>query len=135
MKFFRIGGNDVAAHHKKMNLLTLALLGLPIRCLRRATTNVSPPPRHCVCPNPKQAKGPLRGHNIPSPKKSITFPSILTYFIQIWTEFLQVFNQVVKHVIILLILLHTFGGSNIYNHVFFLLLTKMEELFTTLFYI
>ena len=74
--------------------------------------NVSPPPRHCVCTNPKQAQGPLRSHNIFFPKKFLIFPFIiLTYFIQIWTKILKFFNQVVKDVIILLILLHTFLGN------------------------
>ena len=39
-------------------------------------------------------------------------------FIQIWTEFTQFYIQVVKPIIILLILVYTFGGSNIYNPIF-----------------
>ena len=31
-------------------------------------SNVSPPSGHYACPNPKQAQGPLRSHNIPAPK-------------------------------------------------------------------
>jgi hypothetical protein len=96
--------------------------------------NASPPSRHCACPNPKQAQGPLRSHNIPSNQKSITFPSILIYFIQIWTYFIKFFIQVLKPVIILMILLHTFGGIQ-YLLPYFLLITNMKELFTTIFYI
>ena len=76
--------------------------------------NVSPPLRNCVCPNSKQAQGPLRSHNILSPPKSITFPSILTYFIQIWIEFLKLFIQIVRCNYFLDPTTYTLlGGSNI----------------------
>jgi hypothetical protein len=80
-----------------------------------AYPNLSSPSRHCACPNPKQAQRPLRSHNILSQRKSMTFLSILTYFIQIWAKFIKFFIKVVKPVIILLILLQLLGGSNIYN--------------------
>ena len=32
-------------------------------------SKASPSSHHCVCPNPEQAQGPLRSHNIPSPQK------------------------------------------------------------------
>ena len=54
--------------------------------------------------------------------------------IQIWTETTHSFIQVVKLINILLILLHTLGGSYVYDPIF-VLITKMKELSTTLFHI
>jgi hypothetical protein len=70
------------AMNQRKNLQKNVLHMLPLRHIAS---------RHRVCPNLKQAQGPLRGHNIPFYQKSITFPCILTYVIQIWTEFIKFF--------------------------------------------
>ena len=58
----------------------------------------------------------------------ITFPSILTCFIQIWTKTTHFFIQAVKPINILLGLLHTFRGILYLWPYFFLLITKLKEL-------
>jgi hypothetical protein len=98
--------------------------------------NASPPSRHCACPKPKQAQGPLRSHNIPSHQKSITFPSIsLRISFKIWTKFIKFFIQVIKPHNSSIDPTTHFWGDPISITLFFLLITKMKELFTTLFYI
>ena len=66
------------------------------------------------------------------PKNSTTFPSILTRLKKKWIETTHFFIKIIKPIIILLILLHTFRGILC---LWPYLITKMEELATTLFYI
>ena len=95
--------------------------------------HTSSPLLYCASPNPKQGipwnrstKTWMRSHMFGTiakpnnhwgapahyfpPKKPTTFPFILTRLIQIWTVTTHFFIQVVKFIIILLILLHTFRG-------------------------
>ena len=64
-------------------------------------------PNIAPLPNPTAVE--KSQHSFPQ-KNPTTFSSILTCFIQIWTKPTQFFIQVVEPIIILLILLHTFGG-------------------------
>ena len=71
-------------------------------------------------------------------KNPTTFLSILTRLIRIWTKATHFFIQVVKPIIILWILVHTLRGPYVYDpifHLFFLPITKLKELSTTLSYI
>ena len=97
--------------------------------------NASSPSRHCACPNPKQAQGPLRSHNIPSYQKynislrTNVFHSNLDKIYKFLYPSSQTCNYCVDPTA-------HFRGDPICSPLFFfLLITKMKELFTTLFYI
>jgi hypothetical protein len=83
--------------------------------------NASPPSRHCACPNPKQAQGPLKNLNIPSHHKihniylhTNVFHSNLDIIYKILHPSSQTRNYFIDPTT-------HFGGDpiNIYNLVFF----------------
>ena len=89
----------------------------PLRHAASRSTNATPPSQTfhrlratVFAQTLSKPKGRWEVTTFLSQKNSIIFSSILMYFIQIWTNFLEFLNQVVKHVIILLILLHNFRG-------------------------
>src|ERR1700738_2073352 len=53
----------------KKCVLPTAFVLVTLHQCKTSYANASPPSHHYACPNPKQTQGPLRSHNIPSPKK------------------------------------------------------------------